>query len=152
MESAEWNLNLRPMGESDVDAVVKIQVACREIAQWTARDYATLPATGMMAWVAELEGAIAGFLVARRVGSDLEILNLAVRRDARRRGIGHALIQFTFEWGKQFDAKSAFLEVRASNRSALQFYKRHRFEETGRRPLYYSNPVEDALVLTAPIS
>lgn len=152
MESAEWNLNLRPMGESDVDAVVKIQAACAEIAQWTALDYARLSATEMMAWVAELEGGIAGFLVARRIASDIEILNLAVRPDARRRGIGHALIQFAFEWGKQFDAKIAFLEVRASNGAALQFYKRHGFEETGRRPVYYSNPVEDALVLTAPIS
>ncbi len=152
MESAEWNLNLRPMAEDDVDAVVKIQVASAEIAQWTACDYARLSASGMTGWVAELEEAIAGFLVARRIASDLEILNLAVRPDARRRGIGHALIQFAFAWGKQFDAKSTFLEVRASNRAALQFYKQHGFEETGRRPLYYSNPVEDALVLTARIS
>lgn len=152
MESAEWNLNLRPMGEGDVEAVVKIQAASAEIAQWTPRDYASLSATGMMAWVAESEGAIAGFLVARRIGGDLEILNLAVRPEARRRGIGHALIQFAFAWGKQFDAKSTFLEVRASNRVALRFYKQHGFEETGRRPLYYSNPVEDALVLTAPVS
>lgn len=152
MESAEWNLNLRPMGERDVEAVVKIQAASAEIAQWTARDYASLSVTGMVAWVAEFEGAIAGFLVARRIATEIEILNLAVRPDTRRRGIGHALMQFAFEWGKQFDAKSTFLEVRASNRDALQFYKRHGFEETGRRPLYYSNPVEDALVLTAPIS
>lgn len=152
MESAEWNLNLRPMGERDVEAVVKIQAASAEIAQWTARDYASLSVTGMVAWVAEFEGAIAGFLVARRIATEIEILNLAVRPDTRRRGIGHALMQFAFEWGKQFDAKSTFLEVRASNRDALQFYKRHGFEETGRRPLYYSNPAEDALVLTAPIS
>ncbi|HEY6443519.1 MAG TPA: ribosomal protein S18-alanine N-acetyltransferase [Candidatus Acidoferrales bacterium] len=152
MESAEWNLNLRLMGGKDVDAVVKIQAASAEIAQWTAGDYARLALTGTMAWVAELEGAVAGFLVARQIGNDIEILNLAVRPDARRRGIGHALIRFTFEWGKQFHAKSTFLEVRASNRDALQFYKQHGFEETGRRPLYYSNPVEDALVLKACIS
>jgi len=152
VESSEWNLNLRLMGHSDVDAVLKIQAASAEIAQWTAGDYERLSATGMMAWVAELEGAVVGFLVARRVANDLEILNLAVRPDARRRGIGHALIQFAFEWGKQFDAKSTFLEVRASNRTALRFYERHGFEERGHRPLYYSNPVEDALVLTAPIS
>lgn len=152
MESPEWNLNLRPIRQSDVDAVVRIQAASPEIAQWTSRDYASLSATGMVAWVAESEGAIAGFLVARRIASDIEILNLAVRPDARCRGIGHALIQFAFAWGKQFDAKSTFVEVRASNRVALQFYRRHGFEETGRRPLYYSNPMEDALVLIALIS
>ncbi len=152
MESAERNLKLRPMEASDADAVVTIQVASPEIAQWTAQDYERLSSAGMMAWVAEVQGVIVGFLVARRIASELEILNLSVRPDARRRGIGHALIQFAFAWGKEFDARSAFLEVRASNRGALQFYKRHRFEETGRRRLYYSNPVEDALVLAAPIS
>jgi ribosomal-protein-alanine N-acetyltransferase len=151
MESAERNLSLRPMVASDADAVVQIQMASPEIAQWTARDYAKFAAAGMTAWVAEAEG-IAGFLVARRIAGELEILNLAVRPDARRRGIGHALIQSAFAWGKQLDAKNAYLEVRASNLVALEFYKRHQFQETGRRPLYYSNPVEDALVLTADIS
>ena len=152
MEAAERNLNVRPMTAGDADAVIKIQVACPEIAQWTAHDYASLSTTGMMAWVAEVDAIIAGFLAARRIGSELEILNLAVAPDVRRRGIGHALIQSAFAWGKQFDAKNAFLEVRASNLVALQFYERHRFEETGRRPFYYSNPAEDALVLTAHIS
>ena len=152
MESAKRNLNLRPMVASDTDAVVQIQIASPEIAQWTARDYAKFPAAGMAAWVAEVEGAIAGFLVARRIAGELEILNLAVRPDARRRGIGYALIQFAFAWGKQLGAKNAYLEVRASNLVALEFYKRHQFQETGRRPRYYSNPVEDALVLTAHIS
>ena len=140
------------MVASDADAVVEIQMASPEIAQWTAHDYVTFPAAGMTAWVAEVEGVIAGFLVARRIAGELEILNLAVRPDARRRGIGHALIQFAFAWGKQLEAKKAYLEVRASNLVALEFYKSHQFQETGRRPLYYSNPVEDALVLTAHIS
>ena len=150
MESAERNLKLRPMEASDASAVVTIQVASPEIAQWTEHDYERLSSAGMMAWVAEVQGVITGFLVARRITSELEILNLAVRPDARRRGIGRALIQAALAWGKEFEARSAFLEVRASNRGALQFYERHGFEETGRRPGYYSNPVEDALVLTVP--
>jgi len=151
MESAERNLNLRPMLARDTDAVFQIQTASPEIAQWTARDYARVPTAGMTAWVAEIDGVIVGFLVARRIASELEILNLAVRPDARRRGIGHALIQFALAWGKQLDAMNAYLEVRASNQAALEFYKQQQFQETGRRPLYYSNPVEDALVLTAPL-
>jgi [ribosomal protein S18]-alanine N-acetyltransferase len=149
MESAERNLNLRPMVAGDTDAVFQIQTASPEIAQWAARDYAKVPTAGMAAWVVETEGVIAGFLVARRIAGELEILNLAVRPDARRRGIGHALIRFALAWGKQLDARNAYLEVRASNQVALEFYKQHQFQETGRRPLYYSNPVEDALVLTA---
>jgi ribosomal-protein-alanine N-acetyltransferase len=152
MESAERDLKLRLMAAGDIDAVVAIQAASPQIAQWTAQDYAKLAAAGMTGWVAEAEGLIAGFLVARRIASELEVLNLAVRSNARRSGIGHALIQFAFSWGKDFGAKSAFLEVRASNLAALEFYKREQFKETRRRRLYYSNPVEDALVLTALIS
>jgi ribosomal-protein-alanine N-acetyltransferase len=152
MESAERNLKLRQMATADVDAVVAIQVTSPQIAQWTPQDYAKLSAAGMTGWVAEVEGLVAGFLVARRIASELEILNLGIRPDARRRGVGHALIQFAFAWGKELGAKSAFLEVRASNLAALEFYRRHQFKETGRRRFYYSNPVEDALVLTASIS
>jgi len=152
MESAKRNLKLRQLATADVDAVVAIQNTSPQIAQWTPQDYAGLSAAGMTGWVAEVEGRIAGFLIARRIASELEILNLAIRPDARRRGMGRALIQFAFAWGKEFGATSAFLEVRASNLAALEFYRRHQFKKTGRRHLYYSNPVEDALVLTASIS
>ena len=53
------------------------------------------------------------------------------------------------QWAQTFQAASAILEVRASNVAALRFYERHKFEVVGRRPRYYTAPVEDALLLTA---
>src|SRR5262249_27000345 len=106
----------------------------------------------MAAWVTENErGEVTGFIVARRIANDLEILNFAVRPTARRQGIGGSLLEQTLRWAKSFDAHRAFLEVRASNVVALRFYEDHRFHVTGRRARYYTAPIEDAFVLTAPI-
>jgi [ribosomal protein S18]-alanine N-acetyltransferase len=142
-------LSIRRIETRDLDSVMAIQSACLEIAQWTSRDYASVVQGTMTGWVAEENGEVAGFIVARRVASELEILNFAVRADRRVRGIGASLLREAVAWGATFHAEKAFLEVRASNLAALRFYEHHGFEVTGRRARYYSAPIEDALVLTA---
>lgn len=102
----------------------------------------------MAGWVAEGEAGVAGFIVARRVLTDLEILNLAVHPDARGRGIAAQLLRQSLKWSASFEAKKAILEVRASNLAALRFYEGNKFQVVGRRPRYYTGPVEDALLLT----
>jgi [ribosomal protein S18]-alanine N-acetyltransferase len=148
LEGAERILSIRGMETRDVLAVMSIQSACPEIAQWTVRDYTRVAKGDMVGWVAD-EGELAGFIVARRVARDVEILNFAVRPERRRKGIGEALLREAMAWGAAFAAEKAFLEVRVSNLAAIRFYDRKGFEVTGRRPRYYSAPIEDALVLTA---
>ena len=140
---------IRAIEARDVDPILTVQSLCPEIAQWTGWDYARVAHGEMAGWVAEENDAIAGFLVARRIASDLEILNVAVRPEARRRGVGTALLQQAFAWGRTFGAEKSLLEVRASNLAALRFYEKHGFEAVGRRKQYYAAPIEDALVLTA---
>lgn len=145
-------MSIRPIESRDIEAILAIQQASPEVAQWTARDYARIMEGDMAGWVAEEHAGVAGFLVARRVVSDLEILNFAVRIGTRRRGLGTSLLRNALAWGKTFEAERAFLEVRASNEPALRFYERHGFRMTGRRPHYYAAPIEDALLLTAEIA
>jgi ribosomal-protein-alanine N-acetyltransferase len=142
-------LSIRPIETRDSPFVMAIQSACPEIAQWTTRDYARVVQGDMTGWVAEEISEVDGFIVARRVASDLEILNFAVRPDWRNRGVGGALLRQALDWGATFQAEKAFLEVRASNLAALRFYEHNGFEMTGRRVRYYVAPIEDALVLTA---
>ena len=153
-------MTIRALEARDVEAILAIQAACPEIAQWTAWDYDRVARGEMAGWVAE-EGSevavevaveVAGFLVARRVSSELEILNFAVELDWRRCGIGAALLSEAMQWAQTFQATHAILEVRASNLAALRFYTRHKFEVVGRRPRYYTAPVEDALLLTATLT
>jgi ribosomal-protein-alanine N-acetyltransferase len=140
---------IRALESRDIESVLAIQAACPEIAQWTVWDYDRVAKGEMAGWVAEENGGITGFLVGRRLTSDLEILNFAVRADDRGRGIGAELLRAAFDWAQSFQAGHAILEVRASNLTALHFYERHKFEVVGRRARYYTAPIEDALLLTA---
>jgi len=145
-------VSLRLLEERDVEAILAIQSACSEIAQWTMWDYLRVARGEMSGWVAEKNDEVAGFLVARRVATDIEILNLAVCPDFRHRGIGSLLLRGALDWGRSIQTERAMLEVRASNLTALKFYERFGFQASGRRPRYYTAPIEDALLLTAPLA
>ena len=136
----------------DVEAVIALQSACPEAAQWRASDYERAARGEMACWVAESEAGIAGFLVAQRLVQENEVLNLAVRTDARRRGIGAQLLEQAIDWSRRCGAEKLILEVRASNLVALRFYERHGFDVVGRRPHYYVDPVEEALLLSIGIT
>ena len=103
--------------------------------------------SGGIGWVAEADAGIAGFLVGRVAADEFEILNLAVKTALRRKGIATRLVSRATEDARAVGARSAFLEVRASNAGAIAFYSRMRFLQCGRRPNYYSGPVEDAVML-----
>jgi ribosomal-protein-alanine N-acetyltransferase len=139
---------IRAIESSDVECVLAIQGACPEVAQWIADDYSRVANGEMSGWVAVEHPRLVGFLIARRIVSDIEILNLAVIADSRRRGIGASLLQRSLEWASEFRAENAVLEVRESNLAALQFYNRHGFKSIARRARYYVNPADDALVLS----
>ena len=139
---------IRTLESRDVETILAIQTSCPEVAQWVAEDYLRVANGEMAGWVAEEDGRVLGFLIARRIMSDMEVLNLAVEAAARGSGIGSSLLQRSLEWANEFQAERAILEVRESNLSALHFYERRGFQAVGRRPRYYTSPVEDALVLS----
>ena len=91
---------------------------------------------------------LAGYIVGRMGADELHINNVAVRDSYRRRGIGRALLNSILEAGKRSRVPYAFLELRAGNSAALALYEECGFQVTSRRTRYYSEPVEDALVMT----
>jgi [ribosomal protein S18]-alanine N-acetyltransferase len=145
-------VSVRAIESRDVEAILAIQSVSPEIAKWTARDYGRVAEGEMAGWVIEEGNQVTGFLVARRIASDLEILNFAVRPETRKKGAGRTLVGEALAWAKTFGAQKAFLEVRSSNLAALRFYERQGFEVTGRRPRYYAAPIEDALVLAVALA
>jgi [ribosomal protein S18]-alanine N-acetyltransferase len=136
------------MEPDDIASVLAVQKDSPELAQWTVRDYERVARGEMAGWVAEDEDRVTGFIVARQMADEIEILNIAVAPDARRRNIGTELLRVAFEWGRTNHAIKAFLETRASNRAAIAFYEHHGFSAIGRRPKYYVSPPEDAIVLS----
>lgn len=138
---------VRRLSAADIEAVLAIQGPCREASQWSRDGYARAAAGEFPAWVATIDACVAGFLVIRAAADEVEILNLAVEAPSRRQGVASQLLAAAVEASRAAGAKRAFLEVRESNAGAIAFYQRHAFALAGRRPRYYSNPPEDALVL-----
>ena len=117
---------------------------------WTLEMYlADLKNTGVaFLYVAREEhGRIVGFCSFWKVFEELHINNLAVQPEYRRIGVARALLTRVLGEGVRLGARRALLEVRRSNAAAQQLYKQFGFSISGIRRGYYSNPVEDALVL-----
>ena len=90
---------------------------------------------------------VAGFCAFWLVFDEIHINNIALRPDFRARGIGTALLREVLEEGHRLGGRRATLEVRASNAGARKLYERMGFYVAGVRRNYYSEPVEDALIL-----
>jgi ribosomal-protein-alanine N-acetyltransferase len=90
---------------------------------------------------------VIAYIFFRQVKEELHILKIAVTPAWRSRGIASGLLKKCFTTGLKRGATSAFLEVRASNASAMAFYRKKGFRQIGRRPNYYTDTREDALVL-----
>jgi ribosomal-protein-alanine N-acetyltransferase len=91
---------------------------------------------------------VVGYIVARETAGELHINNVAVRAEYRRRGIGAALLNRILDKARRRAAKAAFLEVRSSNQAAQVLYEKCGFSAIARRANYYSDPLEDAIVMT----
>src|SRR5271156_5886700 len=102
MEGRLTILTIRPLESRDVEAILAIQAACPEIAQWTAWDYDRVARGAMAGWTAEADSKAVGLIGAPRVVNEIEILTFAVGPGEQRHGIGAALLQKTIAWGKSF--------------------------------------------------
>ena len=88
-----------------------------------------------------------GYIVFWLVVDEMHLLNLAVHPARRRRGVARFLLQEALRRSRTQGAKAAWLEVRPSNAPALALYASFGFKEVGRRPGYYQDTREDAMLL-----
>lgn len=92
-------------------------------------------------------GAVSGYVFFRLAADELHIHRIAVAPEKRRRTRGGRLLAECLRAGRLQGARTALLEVRASNRAALALYRRFGFQAVATRPGYYHNGQEDALLL-----
>ena len=88
-----------------------------------------------------------GFVVFWLVHDEVHVLNIATAVEARRRGIGRALMEEAASQGRRRGARIATLEVRRSNAPAIALYRALGYREVGVRPNYYAEEREDAIVM-----
>ena len=118
-------------------------------AHWSAEQYEALfRASGAMrvALVLHEDRGPQGFVIARAIGEEWEIENIAIAGSARRRGLGTRLLGELLDLARAKCAVAVFLEVRESNHAARALYEKWAFLESGRRRRYYKDPEEDAIL------
>lgn len=99
-------------------------------------------------WLVAVEGErVIGYVGSQSVLGESDMMNLAIAPDFRRSGLGAALVDALVEHLRNGGNHCLTLEVRASNDPAIALYTKTGFVQVGRRPNYYRNPKEDALIL-----
>ena len=131
---------LREGGTHDLPAIARIMEEAfdpRYGEAWTsAQCMGMLSLPGVWLTIASLDGEDAGFALARTTGEEAELLLLATRPVARRRGVGGALLRAVVEEARGRSVKQLHLEVRAGN-DAVRLYRREGFDKVGERRGYY---------------
>jgi [ribosomal protein S18]-alanine N-acetyltransferase len=147
---------IRPMTPGDLDAVVVIAASLPEAPHWPRSGYESVFAPrsspqriGMVAEAGD--SRIAGFLVASLIPPQAELESIAVAIDFQRCGLARQLFDALSRELRSRNCSEVLLEVRPSNRAARALYTALGFAETARRPVYYANPSEDAILMSRPV-
>lgn len=137
-------VTIRTATPADVAAIASLEESALGVDAWSSGLIAegvagSLPTISYL--VAELAGAgtttLTGFAVASVVAEIAELQRIAVTDEARRSGVGSALLTEIVGRARADRADRLLLEVRETNAAALAFYARHGFVEIDRRPRYY---------------
>ena len=138
---------IREMNLADVPAIAALERQCFSD-PWSEKSIASEIENRLSYWlVADDDGRIAGYVGSQTVLDGADMMNLAVSPDYRRQGIGKLLVSKLANYLKAKKVISLVLEVRVSNSAAIALYEKLDFHQVGRRPRYYHNPCEDALIL-----
>lgn len=135
------------MNSSHVEPIAALEKCCFSD-PWSVNSIASELENPLSLWVVAMDGdALAGYVGSQSVMGWADMMNLAVDPDYRRQGIAERLIQELICRLKEDQVTCLTLEVRVSNHPAIALYEKTGFAEVGRRPGYYHNPKEDALIL-----
>jgi [ribosomal protein S18]-alanine N-acetyltransferase len=155
---------IRKMRAADVDAVFALERVTAEAPHWASSEYESIfsdqpegASLARVALISELGGKVVGFAVVRLLHVpassgrpemvDSELESIVVAPALRGRGIGLRLMNAILELAGSRGSERLELEVRASNEKAIRLYARAGMMPQGRRPGYYSDPPDDALLM-----
>lgn len=145
-------VRIRPMTAEDVGEVVSLAAGLREAPQWTASVYVSMldsaaqPRRIVLAAVGAGDSTVVGYAVASLMPPEAELESIAVAQAFQRQGIARQLVVEMEAQLRREEVETLLLEVRLSNEAARRVYEALGFVESGRRPRYYVDPVEDAVL------
>ena len=136
------------MTGAHLDAVAELERECFSHPRSRESLEATLGSDDSLFYVAEVDGRVIGYIGMSFVLDEGYIYNVAVEKSSRKKGAGSALIQTLVNYGKKNGFAFITLEVRESNTAARSLYSSFGFIKVGERKKYYSDPVENAVLMT----
>jgi ribosomal-protein-alanine N-acetyltransferase len=144
-----FELSLRLLTESDLVNVMELERSAHSH-PWRQSSFEDCLKGRQGCWLAEHNNTLVGYVVVTHAGGDAELLNIAVSPKFQRKGIGSSLLQHAINCVIGH-ADMLFLEVRVSNRKAIELYSKEGFFELGNRKNYYptTNGHEDALLMAS---
>jgi ribosomal-protein-alanine N-acetyltransferase len=159
MDLPSKSLEIRRATVEDLAEVMCIERSIPEAPHWGEAVYRDIllqdPASSTLQralFVAVNRGRLAGFAVAIVVVDEAELESIAVDPALRRLGVGWALSEAVMAWAREAGARQILLEVRLANVGARSLYGRLGFQETGLRRGYYSDPPDDAVLMSVSLS
>lgn len=142
------HIGLRPMHEDDLETIMSIEKDTYRF-PWTRGIFRDCLTVGYSCWVYESEAGIEAYGVMSMGAGEAHILTLVVYAFSRGKGLGKMMLQHLLHLAKSHKAHAVLLEVRPSNKVAINLYHDLGFNEVGIRPNYYpaEHGREDALIM-----
>lgn len=138
---------IRQMQLADCAQVAAIDHAC--IANpWTVQDFEQAwHRSEQNYWVAVIENKIIGFAGVMTAADEADITHIAVLPEYQRQHVASSLLQEIIKQLQLMGVQTIYLEVRQHNSTAQSLYHFAKFEQVGTRKNYYTNPIEDAIIM-----
>lgn len=141
-------LTLSPMTKEDIKEIALIEKECFS-SPWSEKGIGQeLENENAVFFTAKKEGALIGYMGMHTVLDECYIANIAVKGEHRRRGVGRALLLYAVKRAEERGCRFISLEVRKSNSAARELYLSEGFTLCGERRGFYTEPAEDALIMT----
>lgn len=136
-----------PMLMKDIHDVYAIEQSVFPY-HWTLRNLeSSLASENMGIVLRDATGKLIGYFITLDIVDELELLKIAVGKSFQGKGYGRLLMDKVIELARHLEMNAVFLEVRESNKPAIELYKATGFKTIGIRPGYYVQPKENALLM-----
>ncbi len=140
-------IEIKPMDATHISPIAELEALCFSD-PWPVAAILPELTNPLSTWLVAMDGdVLVGYIGSQTVLPEADVMNVAVAPTHRRQGIAVRLLDSLLTCLCQKGATSLALEVRASNGPAIALYDRMGFKLVGRRPNYYKNPREDALIM-----
>ena len=138
------------MGLNDLEEAYKIELSVNP-SPWKYETFLSSFEVGHKGLICKQDNQIIGFIIFSPINPEAHILSISVKKEMQSKGIGTLLLNSMLDQCKVMNYKKIFLEVRASNIQAINFYEKIGFSKDAIRNNYYTDNSEDALLMSLSI-